>query len=87
MDDVIKFYFNNKLLEVVLMKFYEKFVEWFNEMVVEFLFYFFMVKSVGNLELELDKCCFVIFFRVMLRLRNEVKGYNEFDVEDFIIEE
>lgn len=69
------------------MKPYEKLVERFNEMAAEFLSYFPTVKSVGNLESELDKRRFVILFRAMLRLRNEVKGYNEFDAEDLTIEE
>ena len=56
-------------------------------MAAEFLSYFPTVKSVGNLESELDKRRFVILFRAMLRLRNEVKGYNEFDAEDLTIEE
>ena len=86
-DDAIKLYSNNKSSEVVLMKPYEKLVERFNEMAAEFLSYFPTVKSVGNLESELDKRRFVILFRAMLRLRNEVKGYNEFDAEDLTIEE
>ncbi|CDN31846.1 Type I restriction-modification system, subunit R [Mucinivorans hirudinis] len=86
-DDAIKLYSNNKSSEVVLMKPYEKLVERFNEMAAEFLSHFPTIKSVGGLDSELDKRRFVILFRAMLRLRNEVKGYNEFDAEDLTIEE
>lgn len=86
-DEAIKLYSNNKSSEIVLMKPYEKLVERFNEMATDFLSHFPTVKSVGNLESELDKRRFVILFRAMLRLRNEIKGYNEYDAEDLAIEE
>lgn len=86
-DESLRLYSDTNSSEDVLMKPYEKLVDEFNGLAVDFLKYFPNAKMIGTLESETDKRKFVMLFRALLRQRTRMKGYSEFDGEDLMIED
>lgn len=78
-DAAISLYSNSNSSEIVLMKPYQSLVEEFNNQAISFLEKYPTIDSISEFESEQDKRTFVMLFRAMLRLRTQMKGYNEFN--------
>jgi type I restriction enzyme R subunit len=86
-DKAISLYSNSNSSEIVLMKPYQSLVEEFNNQTISFLEKYPTIDSIAELESEQDKRTFVMLFRAMLRLRTQMKGYNEYKGDELEIGE
>ena len=86
-DDAIALFSDSDALEDVILPPYETFVKWFNEDLKRL---YKLVKNAAealNLQSEKDKESFVLIFRDLIRNKNKLDIFTEFDWKDVNIEE
>lgn len=78
-DEAIKLFSNSNASEKVLMKPYEDYVREFNETVEKLKELVESPSSVDNLVSEMDKAKFIQIFRNLIRIKNRLEVYTDFD--------
>ena len=86
-DDAIALFSNPEAKEVILMEPYEAYVRKFNAALDKLLKIAPTVDSVNELPSEEEELEFVKAFRDLMRLRNILSGFSDFQFEDLEIEE
>lgn len=86
-DDAIALFSNPEAREVILIEPYEVYVQQFNAAFARLLRIAPTVQSVDDLPGELEELEFVKAFRELLRLKNTLSGFSDFDFEDLHIPE
>ena len=81
-DEALALFSNVNAKETIFVPPYDEYVEKFNEVVIELLTLTPTVKSVKNLPDEEAEVLFVKIFRELMRLRNVLESFGEFDNED-----
>ncbi len=81
-DEALALFANVKAKEEVFIPPYEEYVDAFNSAVLELFKVAPTVKSVSNLVGEDDELQFVKIFRELMRLRNVLASFSEFDNDD-----
>jgi type I restriction enzyme, R subunit len=81
-DEAVALFSNVKAKEEIFVPPYEEYVKSFNEVVTDLLAITPTVKSVKNLPDEEAELKFVKIFRELMRLRNILESFSEFDDED-----
>lgn len=85
-DEAIALFSNKNAKETVLLEPYEDYVEQFNEAVIELLKIAPTVKSVDSLIDEKAELEFVTRFRALLRLKNILTSFSDFDEADLALD-
>ena len=86
-DDAIALFSNPEARDVILMEPYETYVDKFNDALDRLREITPSVDSVNDLPSEEEELEFVQSFRDLIRLRNILSGFSEFEIEDLGIEE
>ena len=86
-DQAITLFSNKEAIEVIIMKPYEEYVKKFNEAFIELLKIAPTVNSVNDLVSEDDELAFIQAFRAVIRLRNTMSAFADFDWEDLAMSE
>jgi len=86
-DDAIALFSNPEAKEVILMQPYEFYVEKFNEALERLLDVTPTVDSVDQLPSETEELEFVQSFRDLMRLKNILSGFSDFEPEHLSMEE
>lgn len=86
-DDAIALFSNPEAKDVILMKPYEAYVRQFNTALDKLLEIAPSVDSVNELPSEDEELEFVQAFRNLMRLKNILSGFSEFEFEDLELEE
>ena len=84
-DEAIALFANVHANEDIFVPPYDEFVEKFNEVAIELLALTPTVRSVKNLSDEEAELQFVKIFRELMRLRNVLESFSEFDDEDLAL--
>lgn len=86
-DDAVTLFSNKEALEVVLIPSYEAIVEKFREALKDLLAIAPTYQSVDNLVTEEEELAFVRAFRILLRIRNVLGSYADFNWKDLGMDE
>ncbi|MCG2461968.1 type I restriction endonuclease subunit R [Flavobacteriaceae bacterium F89] len=86
-DQAITLFSNKDAIDVIIMKPYEDYVQKFNEAFSELLKITPTVNSVNGLVSEEDELEFIKAFRELMRLKNTMTTFANFDWEDLEMEE
>lgn len=86
-DEAITLFSNKDAIEVIIMKPYEDYVKKFNEAFISLLKITPTVNSVNDLVSEEDELAFIQAFRELIRLRNTMSAFADFDWEDLAMPE
>ncbi|MBK6930016.1 MAG: type I restriction endonuclease subunit R [Saprospirales bacterium] len=86
-DDAIALFSNPEAREVILMQPYEVYVRKFNEALDKLLKITPTVDSVNDLPSEEEELAFVTAFRELMRLRNILSGFSDFQFDDVAMDE
>ena len=86
-DDAIALFSNPEAKETILIQPYEVYVRKFNEAVAALQQLAPTVDSVGELPSEEEELAFVQAFRELMRLRNALSGFSDFDFSDLNLSE
>ncbi len=86
-DKAITLFSNKEAIEVIIMKPYDDYVKKFDEAYVELLKITPTVNSVNDLVSEESELAFVQAFRALMRLKNTMSTFSEFDWEDLTMDE
>ncbi|NOU21835.1 MAG: type I restriction endonuclease subunit R, partial [Methyloglobulus sp.] len=86
-DEAIALFSNKDARETVLLEPYEDYVKQFNEATVELLKIAPSVKSVDNLPSEKEELAFVKAFRELIRVKNILTTFADFDEDDLTLGE
>ena len=86
-DEAITLFSNKEAIEVIIMKPYEEYVKKFNDAVIELLKVTPTVSSVNDLETEDDELEFIKAFRELIRIKNILAAFADFNWNDLAIEE
>ena len=86
-DDAITLFSNKEAIEVIIMKPYEDYVKKFNSAYVDLLKITPTVNSVNDLETEDDELEFIKAFRELLRIKNILAAFSDFNWEHLSIDE
>ena len=86
-DEAITLFSNKEAIEEIIMKPYEEYVQKFNEAFIELLKTAPTVKSVDDLASEEDELEFVKAFRALMRLKNTMSPFADFDWQDLAMSE
>ncbi len=86
-DQAITLFSNKEAIEVIIMKPYEDYVEKFDEAFAALLAITPSVDSVNDLESEDDELSFVKAFRDLMRIKNILASFSDFNWEDFEMSE
>ncbi|MCB9344368.1 MAG: type I restriction endonuclease subunit R [Lewinellaceae bacterium] len=86
-DDAIALFSNPEAKEVILMQPYEVYVRKFNEALVKLLKIAPTIDSVNDLPSETEELEFVKAFRELMRLKNILTGFSDFEFADLDMEE
>lgn len=86
-DEAITLFSNKEAIEVIIMKPYEEYVKKFNEAVVELLKITPTVSSVNDLQTEDDELKFIKAFRDLIRIKNILTAFADFNWDDLAIDE
>src|SRR5690606_8112661 len=86
-DEAITLFSNKDAIEVIIMKPYEDYVKKFNEAFISLLKITPTVNSVNDLVSEEDELAFIQAFRELIRLRNTMSAFADFDWEDLAMSE
>lgn len=86
-DDAITLFSNKEAIEVIIMKPYEDYVNKFNSAYVDLLKITPTVNSVNDLETEDDELEFIKAFRELLRIKNILAAFSDFNWEHLSIDE
>ena len=81
-DEAIALFSNVKAKEAIFVPPYDEYVSMFNKVVVDLLSLVPTVKSVKDLKDEEAELKFVKIFRELMRLRNILESFSEFDDND-----
>jgi type I restriction enzyme R subunit len=81
-DDAIALFSNKDAKEVIIMKPYETYIEDFNEAYERLTAIVPSLDSVDDLQSEEDELAFIKAFREIMRLRNVIASYADFDYCD-----
>jgi len=86
-DDAIALFSNKDAIDVIIVKPYETHVKKFNDLVLELKRIAPSVKSVNTLPTEEEELEFVQTFRELIRAKNALETYADFDWEDLAVDE
>lgn len=86
-DEAITLFSNKEAVEVIIMKPYEEYIDKFNEAFVELVKIAPTLKSVDNLVTEEEELAFIKAFREIMRLKNTMGSFADFDWEDLAMNE
>jgi type I restriction enzyme R subunit len=86
-DDAITLFSNKDAIDVIIMKPYEDYVRKFNEAYIELIKITPTVNSVNNLESEEDELEFIKAFRELMRIKNIMDSFADFDWQDIAMNE
>src|SRR5690606_1529101 len=86
-DDAITLFSNKEAIEVVIMQPYEDYVEKFDQAYSKLLDITLTVDSVDDLVSEEDELEFIKAFRDLMRLKNTLTTFANFDWEDLAMDE
>ena len=86
-DDAIELFSNADAKEVILMQPYEVYVDKFNEALNKLLAITPTIDDVDELPSEDEELEFVKAFRELIRLKNMLSGFSEFEFDDLEMEE
>ena len=84
-DEAVALFSNAQANETIFIPPYEDYVQKFNEVVIELLALTPTVKGVKDLRDEEAELMFVKIFRELMRLRNILESFSEFDDEDLTL--
>lgn len=85
-DEAITLFSNKEAIEVIIMKPYEDYIKKFNEAFINLLKVTPTVKSVDDLVSEEDELEFIKAFREVMRLKNTMNSFADFDWEDLAMD-
>jgi len=86
-DKAITLFSNKEAIEVIIMKPYEDYVGKFNEAFIELLKIAPTVNSVNNLQTEDDELAFIKAFRDLMRIKNTLAAFSDFQWADLAMNE
>lgn len=86
-DEAITLFSNKEAIEVIIMKPYEEYVKKFNDAFINLLQITPTVNSVNDLVSEEDELEFIKAFRELMRLKNTMTTFANFDWEDLAMNE
>ena len=86
-DTAITLFSNKEAIEVIIMKPYDDYVKKFNEAYSELLNITPTVNSVNDLDSEEDELQFIQAFRALMRLKNTMSSFSEFNWDDLAMSE
>lgn len=86
-DDAITLFSNINAKDEILLEPYEEYVAKFNEAYIKLLQIVPTVNSVNKLQTEEDELTFIKAFRELMRVKNVLVTFTEFDFEDLSMEE
>ncbi|WP_299836035.1 type I restriction endonuclease subunit R [uncultured Tenacibaculum sp.] len=86
-DEAITLFSNKEAIEVIIMKPYEEYVKKFNDAFINLLKITPTVNSVNDLVSEEDELEFIKAFRELMRLKNTMTTFANFDWEDLAMQE
>lgn len=86
-DEAITLFSNKEAIEVIIMKPLEEYVEKFNAAFITLLKITPSVNSVNDLETEEDELEFIKAFRALMRLKNTMTTFADFNWEDLAMNE
>ncbi|PQJ82604.1 type I restriction endonuclease subunit R [Polaribacter glomeratus] len=86
-DQAITLFSNKDAIDVIIMKPYEDYTQKFNEGYIELLKVTPTVNSVNDLVSEEDELAFIKAFRELMRLKNTMTTFANFDWEDLAMQE
>jgi len=86
-DKAITLFSNKEAIEVIIMKPYDDYVKKFNEAYIELLRITPTVNSVNNLASEEGELEFIQAFRALMRLKNTMSTFSEFEWADLAMDE
>ncbi len=86
-DEAITLFSNKEAIEVIIMKPYEEYVKKFNQAFINLLQVTPTVNSVNDLVSEEDELEFIKAFRELMRLKNTMTTFANFDWEDLAMNE
>lgn len=86
-DDAIALFSNKKAKDIILMKPYEEYVKRFNDAFVELIKIAPSVNSVDEIKDEEIQLAFIKAFRELMRLRNILEGFSDFNWDDLSMTE
>lgn len=85
-DEAITLFSNKEAIEVIIMKPYEAYIKKFNEAFINLLKLTPTVKSVDDLVSEEDELEFIKAFREVMRLKNTMNSFADFNWEDLAMD-
>ncbi|MGO2357355.1 MAG: type I restriction endonuclease subunit R [Mesonia sp.] len=85
-DEAITLFSNKEAIEVIIMKPYEDYIKKFNEAFINLLKVTPTVKSVDDLVSEEDELEFIKAFREVMRLKNTMNSFADFNWEDLAMD-
>ncbi len=86
-DEAITLFSNKEAIDVIIMEPYEDYVNKFNEAFIGLLSITPTVNSVNNLISEADELEFIKAFRDLMRIRNILNSFSDFEWEDLAMNE
>lgn len=86
-DEAITLFSNKNAKDVIIMQPYEVYVKLFNEAFIELLKITPTVGSVNNLPRETEELEFIKAFRELIRLKNILTTFTDFDFDDLAMNE
>lgn len=86
-DEAITLFSNKEAVEVIVMKPYEDYVQKFNEAYSKLINLTPTPNSVNDLESEDDELKFITAFRELIRIKNVLESFSDFDWENLQMEE
>ena len=86
-DEAISLFSNKEAKEVIIMKPYENYIEQFNEAVNKLMSIAPSLDSVDELPSEIEELEFIKAFRNLIRVKNLLSTFADFDFEDLEMEE
>lgn len=86
-DEAITLFSNKEAIDVIIMQPYEVYVKMFNQSFIELLSITPTVKSVNELVTEADELEFIKAFRELMRIRNVLNSFSDFEWEDLAMNE
>lgn len=86
-DEAITLFSNKEAIEVIIMKPYEDYVKKFNEAFIALLKITPTVNSVNELQTENDELEFIKAFRELIRIKNILAAFADFNWEDLAMNE
>ena len=86
-DEAITLFSNKQAIDVIIMQPYDDYVTKFNESFIELTKITPDVDSVNNLVSEDDELAFIKAFRQLMRIKNILNAFSDFDWEDLAMSE